>query len=83
MSIYLKDFIFYKICKVGLLTYFAICLILDSQRDGSAQGVCELQKTLRIIVGRSRLWGAVSAAMTPKNASTPHIKSPQKVRFAQ
>lgn len=29
------------------------------------------------------IWGAVLAAMTPKNASTCHIKSPQKVRFAQ
>ena len=25
--------------------------MLDSQRDGSVQGVCELQKTLRIIAG--------------------------------
>lgn len=46
-----KGLYFYKTCKVGLLTCFAICLILDSQRDGSAQGVCELQKILRIIAG--------------------------------
>lgn len=51
-----KRLYFYKTCKVGL-TCFASCLILDSQRDGLVQGVCESQKTLRIIVGRSRFAG--------------------------
>ena len=54
--------------------------MLDSQRDGLVQGVCELQKTLRIVAGiRSGEIAFILGKRLPKSCAFVKMRAPLAV----